>query len=411
MRGFAHVIKEDPQRPDLLYLGTEFGLWISLDGGGRWAQFKGDEFPDVPVRDLAFQTRDGDLAIATHGRGLWIIDDLTPMRALTPKVMGQDLAFLPSRPAQQRIEANGGWSTGDAQFIGDDPPDGAFISYYEPHRRLIGKLTLQVLDSSGKVVDTLPASTRPGVNRVVWAMRAPAPRVPPAAQLAGSSALGPRRLPGTYTARLTSNGQVLTQAFSVGLDRRVRFTLADRKLQFAAAERVSELFGHETDVLARINAVREGASDRAEGLPADDPLKGRLTALSGQADTLRKEIVATKEGGAITGEERLREHTDQLYGAINSWEGQPSAYQLVRITVLEHQLADISSRFEALATGELAGVNAALTSHRLAPITLPPPEVDGPAAAGGDQLKALAGWRFGVHSSALSASTGVAEHD
>ena len=406
VRGFAHVIKEDPQKPDLLYLGTEFGLWISPDGGRRWAQFKGDEFPNVPVRDLAFQTRDGDLAIATHGRGIWIIDDLAPLRALTPGLMGQDLAFLPSRPAQQRIEANGGWSTGDAQFIGDDPPDGAFISYFEPHRRLIGKLELQVLDPSGKVIDTLPASTRPGINRVVWSMRAPAPRVPPAAQLAGSSALGPRWLPGTYTARLTSNGQVLTQAFPVALDRRVKFTLADRRLQFQAAERVSDLFGHETDLLSRINAVREGASDRAAPLPASDPLKARLTALSDQADTLRKEIVATKEGGAITGEERLREHTDQLYGAINSWEGQPSVYQLTRITVLERQLAELAARFDTLAKGDLAGANAALSARKLVPITVPPPApAGGVQTAGGDQLKALNGWRFGVHSSAVSART------
>ena len=412
VRGFAHVIKEDPQRPDLLYLGTEFGLWISPDGGRRWAQFKGNEFPDVPVRDLAFQTRDGDLAIATHGRGMWVIDDLTPLRALTPQVMGQDLAFLPSRPAQQRIEANGGWSTGDAQFVGDDPPDGAFISYYEPHRRLIGKLTLQVLDPSGKVVDTLPASIRSGINRVVWSMRAPAPRVPPAAQLAGASALGPRWLPGTYTARLTSNGQVLTQAFPVVLDRRVKFTLADRRQQFQAAERVSDLFGRETDLLARINAVREGASERAEALPASDPLKARLNALSDRADALRKEIVATKEGGAITGEERLREHTDQLYGAINSWEGQPSAYQLTRVAVLERQLADIAGRFDALARGELAGVDAALSAHRIAPIVLPEPAPPGGVqTAGGDQLKALAGWRFGVHSSAATTSESQAERD
>ena len=230
-----------------------------------------------------------------------------------------------------------------------------------------------MLDPSGKVIDTLPASTRPGINRVVWSMRAPAPRVPPAAQLAGSSALGPRWLPGTYTARLTSNGHVLTQAFPVVLDRRVSFTLADRREQFQAAEEVSDLFGRETDLLTQINAVREGASDRAEPLPASDPLKARLNALSDQADTLRKEIVATKEGGAITGEERLREHTDQLYGAINSWEGQPSAYQLTRIKVLEGQLADIAKRFDGLEKGDLAGVNSALTAQKLAPITVPPP--------------------------------------
>ena len=89
MRGQAWVIKEDPEKPGLLYAGTEFGLWISPDGGRRWAQFKGGDLPDVPVRDLAFQTRDHDLAIATHGRGIWIIDDLTPLQGAEQRDHGR----------------------------------------------------------------------------------------------------------------------------------------------------------------------------------------------------------------------------------------------------------------------------------------------------------------------------------
>jgi len=399
MRGFAHVIKEDPEKPGLLYAGTEFGLWISPDGGGRWAQFKGGDLPDVPVRDLAFQTRDHDLAIATHGRGIWIVDDLTPLRGLTDQALAQPLTFLPSRPAQQRIEANGGWSNGDAQFVGDNPADGTVISYYEPHRHLFGKLKVEVLDPAGKVVDTLPASKRPGINRVTWTMRAPAPRVPPAAQLAFNSAQGPRWVPGNYTVRLTSGATVLTTPLPVVLDRRVTFNLKDRQAQFDAAERVSDLFGRMTDLVARINAVRLGADARAGGLTAGDALKTSLQALSDKADVLRKEIVATKEGGAITGEERLREHTDQLYGAITSIEGAPAAYQLVRIDVLNRQLADISARFETLAKGDLAARNADLVAHGLAPIDLP--AAGSPDTASGAS-RPPAGFAFHLHPAAFA---------
>ena len=83
VRGYAYVIKEDTVKPDLLFVGTEFGLWISPDGGTHWAQFKGGNFPSVAVRDLAVQSRDSDLVLATHGRGIWIIDDITPLRELT----------------------------------------------------------------------------------------------------------------------------------------------------------------------------------------------------------------------------------------------------------------------------------------------------------------------------------------
>ncbi len=104
----------------MLFAGTEFGLWVSIDGGGTWAQFKGNDFPAVAVRDFAFQKRDSSMVLATHGRGIWIIDDLTPLRALDSKVLNAEATFLPSKPIQQRISAFGGWGEGDASFAGPE---------------------------------------------------------------------------------------------------------------------------------------------------------------------------------------------------------------------------------------------------------------------------------------------------
>jgi len=186
VRGYAHVIKEDLVKPSLLFLGTEFGLWVSIDQGKSWAQFKGNHFPAVAVRDLAIQPRDNDLVLATHGRGIWIIDDITPLRALTPELLDQEVSFVSARPVQQRIEGSGGWANGDAVFVGNNPPDAAVITYYQKSRHLFGKLKLEVLGPSGRLIDDLPASKRPGLNRVIWSMREKPPRVPPAAQIACS---------------------------------------------------------------------------------------------------------------------------------------------------------------------------------------------------------------------------------
>src|SRR5205807_7782335 len=103
VRGHAYVIKEDIVNPKLLFLGTEFGLWISIDGGQRWAQYKGSNFPAVAVRDLVVQARTCDLVLATHGRGIWIIDDVSPLRALTPQMMEQEAVFIPGKPAVQYL--------------------------------------------------------------------------------------------------------------------------------------------------------------------------------------------------------------------------------------------------------------------------------------------------------------------
>jgi hypothetical protein len=359
VRGYAHVIKEDTQKPGLLFLGTEFGLWISIDGGARWAAFKGGDFPSVAVDDVAIQPRDSDLVLATHGRALWIVDDITPLRALSDAVLESQFKFLPGRPMQQRIQAGGGWPGGDAKFVGENPKDGAVITYYQPTRAIFGKLKLEVLDATGHVVDTLPASKRPGINRVVWSMRAAPPRVPPAAEVAFSSSQGPRLLPGTYTLRMTKAGKVYTTTLAVLKDRRATFSLADRAANFTAAQRVSAIFGRMTDLVERIAALRDGADAKAAGLKADDPQKARLTDVAAKAEALRKEIVATKEGGAVTGEERLRERTDDLYGAIESWEGAPSAYQLKRIDVLSAQLDGIARRFDVLAKGAMVVLPAA----------------------------------------------------
>jgi photosystem II stability/assembly factor-like uncharacterized protein len=390
VRGYAHVIKEDPQKQGLLYLGTEFGLWISPDGGREWAAFKGADFPAVAVRDLAFQQRDASLALATHGRGIWIIDDLTPLRALDDAMLGREAGFLATRPVQQRINAFGGWSEGDAAFSGPNPPNGAEITYYQKGRHLFGKLKIEVLDDKGAVLDTIPASVRRGINRVIWQMRAKPPRVPSAAQIAFNSTQGPRVPPGTYTVRMTKGKDVYETKIDVALDRRATYSVADHRAQYDAAMRVSGLFGKMTDLVFRINAVRAQADASAAKLPAGDATRKELAALSDKADTIRKKIVATKEGGAITGEERLREHMDTLYGAITSWDGKPADYQLARIDTLESELGEVGASFDKLESNELAQANARLRAAKLDEIVVPagaPQEQGGSAGHGSPEVR------------------------
>ena len=163
------------------------------------------------MRDIALQDREDDLVLATHGRGIWVIDDISPLRALTAPVLASDASLIPGRPVEQRIQGNGGWAEGDATYAGDNPPSGATITYYQKARHVIGRMKLEILDANGNVVDEIPASKRRGLNRVNWSMRTKPPLVPPAASLAGSSTFRASAfLPGTYTVRLTKAGQVST---------------------------------------------------------------------------------------------------------------------------------------------------------------------------------------------------------
>ena len=127
--GFAHVIREDLKKENLLFAGTEFGLFLTIDGGKQWAQFTGN-LPGVAVRDVKIHPRENDLIIATHGRGVYVLDDITPIRKLTPDVMTAPLTVLEGAPNPIRFSGIvQDFSSGD-EFGGRNPQDAAFITYY-----------------------------------------------------------------------------------------------------------------------------------------------------------------------------------------------------------------------------------------------------------------------------------------
>ena len=385
VRGYAHVIKEDLVNRDLLFLGTELGLWVTLDGGKQWAHYKGGDLPAVAVRDLAIHPRDDDLVIATHGRGIWIIDDIRPLRALTPAMLTATAGFLQVKPAVQRMPAFGGWANGDATFVGPNPPDEAVITYYQRRRHIFGDLKIEVFDQAGKLVGTVPSGKRRGLSRVTWSMRLKAPTVPPAASASFGAAFGPRVLPGTYTVRMSKDKDVFTTRLQVVADPRARYPLADRQAQFALALKLSGLLGDMTFAVERMNGVRQALDDRAAKLPSGDSLAARLTAASSAVDLLRKKIVATKEGGMITGEERLRENLADLYGNVAVfYEGRPTQTQIERGDAIARELADVVRDFDAWTGRELPGLNAALAAKRLESIrVLSREQWEAKAAAGG----------------------------
>jgi hypothetical protein len=232
-------------------------------------------------------------------------------------------------------------------------------------------------------VDTVSATKRRGLNRVAWSMQVKPPRVPRAATVAFGASQGPRVVPGNYTVRLTKGTESIESKLAIGLDRRAPFNVAERKEQFDAAMRVHGLFSEMSGLVDQIEIARAGAQARFKAVPQGDDLGKRLQDVSNQLEDIRKKIVATKEGGAITGEERLREHTDDLYQALVNWEGKPAKYQLERIDVLKRELDEVKGEFNTFATQKIRPVNEALQQRKLDPIPTAPTSVS--AAASGSQ--------------------------
>ncbi len=167
--GPVKVVREDPKNPDLLFAGTEFGLWASADRGARW--FKVGKLPTVAVDDIVIHPRDLDLLAATHGRSIYILDDIRPLQELTPEVRRKQVHLFSIRPALGRYLLPG-WTdwAGTAVFRGQNPPEGMLVSFWI--RRYTGdEVKIAITNGKGQPVANLTAPGTPGINRVTWDLK------------------------------------------------------------------------------------------------------------------------------------------------------------------------------------------------------------------------------------------------
>jgi len=365
--GYAHVIIEDPVNPSLLFTGTELGLYLSLDSGRQWARFSG-KLPKVAVNDLAIHPREHDLIIATHGRGIYILDDLTPIRALTAETLQKDVAILPSRPAEMQIQAGVQDFPGDEEFVGRNPSEAATITYWLKKRHLFGDLKVEVYDAQGSVVSTVPGSKRVGINRVEWPMRLKAPKLPPATSLVPAFT-GPRVAEGKYRVVLVKGKERIESEVVLVADPRSPHKPEDRAAQQKAAMQVYRDLERLTYIVESANGARDQAKARSEKLGGKT--KARLDALATSLEAFGKAIVATSDAGMLSGEEKLREKMGNLYGAVNQYDGRPTDSQIKRMAILEKELEQAEKKFQEIVAGELAAANALLAKEKAEPITVP----------------------------------------
>jgi photosystem II stability/assembly factor-like uncharacterized protein len=163
--GTVHVVREDPKNQNVLYAGTERGLFASLDRGASWSRIRSN-LPTVPVDDILIHPRDNDMILGTHGRAIWIMDDITPIQQMTPEVMNANVHLFDIRPAYEwrggRGGGGGGFGYGDRVFLGPNPPSGAILNIYLKNA-LTGRerVTISITDKDNKPIRTLTCAPRP----------------------------------------------------------------------------------------------------------------------------------------------------------------------------------------------------------------------------------------------------------
>jgi hypothetical protein len=165
------VVLEDPGNPEVLYAGTEFGLYATLNRGRNWVKLNGKSLPPAPVDDIVMHPRERDLVIGTHGRSIWILDDASTFAQMTPETLKKPLALFDILPGKPRLTFGRAYGAGHGQFRAKNPAMGAVI-YYWVREETGESASLSVADASGLVVRTLDAPARRGLNRVVWDLQA-----------------------------------------------------------------------------------------------------------------------------------------------------------------------------------------------------------------------------------------------
>jgi photosystem II stability/assembly factor-like uncharacterized protein len=285
----ARTIREDAINPWLLYLGTEMGLFVTLDGGRHWLSFR-QNMPTLPINDLVVHRRDQDLVLGTHGRGIWILDDVSALQEWTPDVAGRAAHLFSPQPGVQVRYTNPKAHMGDMVFRGENPPAGGIIDYWL--RTESSDVSLTVHNGAGTRVATITPTRRRGLNRVLWNLRsddvvvlppgAPGAPVAPAGRGGRGGTGGGNRLPGTwvpageYIVRLTAGGVTSEKRMTVRDDPRVDVSPADRQAWSQMLADITEVFRRSVLAAAAV-AGRTGAT--AEERRLAGLLPGRVSGL------------------------------------------------------------------------------------------------------------------------------------
>jgi photosystem II stability/assembly factor-like uncharacterized protein len=356
IKAYCHVIKEDLKDPSLLFLGTEGGLYLTIDGGLSWSPFRG-KVPKMPIMDMVIHPRDQSLVLATHGRGIMIIDDLTPFRQIIRDVLNADVKFLQTKDyVIKEGSYHQAWA-GDDEFTGSIPPEAATIAYYLKKRHVFGDMHLELYDGEGKLIKNLPAGKHKGINLVYWNIRMKPPKVPASPQMQEEAMTGPLVAPGEYTVKLVNDKDVYGTKIRLLYDPKSPYSVKDREIRQKA---VMEAY-HLLETLAYIDRQATDIRDmaKARGTGASTSLATKLDDVAIRMDTLHSKLVATKEG-KVTGEERIREKLAFIYGSVISYQGRPTESQLNGLKDFTRQVDQIQSDLKVFREQELTSINHAL---------------------------------------------------
>ncbi len=414
---YVHAVRMDPRRAGLLFAGTEHGVYVSFDDGAKWQPLQLN-LPVAPVNDLI--VKNNDLVVATHGRAFWVLDDISPLRQYNESVPQQDAhLFTPSVTSRMLLE---GSPFGGGGAVGKNPPAGALIYYWlktslkapekktasgdaakaESDKKESPKITLEILDSSGKVIRKFPKKEEAGgadeedffsrgggganlpadegLNRFVWDLRYEGATKVPKAPLWGGNTDGPVALPGTYQVKLTVLGKSYTAPLEITADSRLTTSAADLTKQFDLLMKIREKVTLTDDTIIEIRELREqiGVVNKHVGNDSQNKaIADAGKALDKKMTEVEEVLIQTK---AKSGQDvlnfpvRLNNHFVALSGVVGSAETAPTQQSYEVFDLLSKQLNEQLAKWKEIVGTDVPAYNNLVKQQQVPALKVTSPE-------------------------------------
>ncbi|UAK23221.1 WD40/YVTN/BNR-like repeat-containing protein [Sphingomonas nostoxanthinifaciens] len=390
---YVHVVRADPVRDGLLYAGTENGIFVSFDDGGHWQPLQLN-LPRTPVHDLVVHA--DDLAVATHGRSFWILDDVSPLRQWRPAIADETVHLFAPRVTKRVVY----WGHGDGSTTstGANPPQGAIIYYSLKTAAKPEAVKLEILDAQDRVVRTFPQPTQgakpdekpgteeefqplakskltmyAGLNRFAWDMRYEAPVKVPHSPLWNATGGGPIALPGAYKVRLTVAGKSQVQPFTIVPNPSLSVTQAQLQKQFDLVSAINAEFDAVQNAVleirglhAKLDAMRKQAAGNAALLQAADALQAKVGLVEDKL--YQKKSVAFED--PLNYPPALNNMLASLATTVGEGDTDPTQQSYALFEQLKAEAARDLAEWTALKANDLARFNAAAGQAKLAPIAV-----------------------------------------
>jgi hypothetical protein len=347
-KAYVWVVREDPKNPNILYAGTELGIFVSLTQGNHWFQLRMKNLPTVSVHDILIHPRDNDLILGTHGRSIWIFDDVSVLQELTPSTLTNPAHLFTVRPALRYATKPTRYGIGDKAYRGPNPPFVALITYAlkeKPDKKVSVKL--EILDRTGKVIRTIKNIPREaGINRIAWDLRLEGPR-PRREETREEDFFfrgprGPLVLPGAYTAKLTLGENTYNTSFDVRIDPTVSVSPDQLQVQQQYSIQLRDMQSFVNDGLRALDLLEEQIEERKDTLSKQGKnipkeVTDAIEAHSKKIESL-KNILAAPEGRAFWSEgPRLGRRLSRLFGSIDGVHAPPTQAQIDYFHELEEE--------------------------------------------------------------------------